>query len=313
MPDDAVHVVVIAHNSEHELADCLAEIGSSLPVTVVDVASQDRSAELVEREFPQVTLLRLPENVGFGSAANIGVAATESPFVLLANADAWPVGDAIPRLAEAAADDPRLAIVAPSLRNRDGTPQRSIFGYPRTAGSLALWAACPGIVSRIYALGRRIRPARRSVAAAETELISSPRFPSGAALLLRRSAFDEAGGFDARFFMYSEETDLCERVRQRGWAVAAVADAVFVHVGGASSSPVRAAMYREQLRSYLIFLAKHESPGRAERARRLLARSLRIRAAVDPASKELELAKTSAWIGESDLDTLIREPKERST
>ena len=156
---------------------------------------------------------------------------------------------------------------------------------------------------------------RRGVAGAraEVELISSPRFPSGAALLIRRSAFDEAGGFDDRFFMYSEETDLCERVRQRGWTVAAVAGAAFVHVGGASASRVRAAMYREQLRSYLIFLAKHESPGQAERARRLLARSLRIRAAVDPASQALELAKTSAWIAESDLATLIREPKERVT
>ena len=100
--------------------------------------------------------------------------------------------------------------------------------------------------------------------------------------------------------MYSEETDLCHRLRDRGWKVVYAPGATVVHVGAASTSLEADRMYLEQFRSYIRFMAKHSGRGRAERARRLLAAALRVRA-----------RDAARWLSSHDLATVIGEPDER--
>ena len=314
--------VVVTHNTREVLARCLARVAApGAEVVVVDTGSTDGSRELVAEQHPELHYIYLAENAGFGAAANEGVRHTRRPYVLLLNADAWPCADAIRRLVAVAEFDPAIAVVAPAHVDALGTPQRSVFGYPGGPAALALWAASPGIVSRSFAVLQRVRGGlatlprgRRAAPRVDGpghEEVRRGEFPSGAALLLRREAFLRLGGFDERFFMYSEETDLCHRLRDRGWKVVYAPGATVVHVGAASTSLEADRMYLEQLRSYIRFIAKHSGRGRAERARRLLAAALRVRALATPRGERAHARDAARWLSSHDLATVIEEPDER--
>ena len=129
----------------------------------------------------------------------------------------------------------------------------------------------------------------------------------GAVLLLRREAVDEVGGFDERFFMFSEETDLCYRMRAAGWTVEFCPDAEFSHVGGASTRLEWGRMYREQLRGHLLFLAKHESVEGTERARKLLVWALRLRGLLFRGERGRTYRQAAAWLSSGDARALASE------
>ena len=270
-----VSVVIVSYNARGHLMRCLASL-ANLPceVIVVDNASTDGSAEEVRGRFPDVKLLELERNAGFGAANNVGIGVAERRYILLLNSDAWPVGDAIEKLVRFSASRPSIGAVGPRLLNVDGTLQRSVRGYPtrwRLATEyffLRWFAPRTKLLNAFYAASFD----HRSHRAAE--------FLVGAALLLRSEALEEVGGFDPEFFMYNEEVDLCYRLTRAGWGVEFYPEAEFVHVGGGSTHANAEQMYREQLRSHLRFLAKHESLPRAEQTRKLLIAAMLLRSLV---------------------------------
>jgi GT2 family glycosyltransferase len=301
-----VDVVVVSYNTRDYLARCLGELeGCGERVFVVDSASTDGSAAFVRERFPAVDLVELPANRGFGAAANVGIGRVESDWALLLNADAWPLPGAVAGLLALAADEPGAAVVAPRLVNPDGSAQRSVFGYPTTPARLASWAALPSAVGRAFQVLRlvqRLLPPRRSP---DRRVIEGDDFPAGAALLIRKGAFDEVGGFDEAFFMYSEETDLCARLRKQGWTIVLCRGAAFVHVGSASTAQAPETMYREQLRSYIRFIAKHRGRECADRARRLLATSLRLRAFASRGPGRRRRRSIADWLAAAELENLL--------
>jgi GT2 family glycosyltransferase len=103
-------------------------------------------------------------------------------------------------------------------------------------------------------------------------------------VLLRRSAFEQVGGFDESFFMYGEDADLCARLRDAGWTVELCPGATFVHVGGGSSRGEGTRLRVELLRSWLRLIAKRDGIARAERARRWLRPALRLAGERDAAA-----------------------------
>jgi N-acetylglucosaminyl-diphospho-decaprenol L-rhamnosyltransferase len=303
IPD--VTAIVVTHNSSAYLERCLTALSRSIDdLIVVDNASTDRCNELVRRSFPAARLIELGRNAGFGAACNIGIREASGRYVLLVNPDAWPIGDAIFSLIDWAERNPRVGVGGPALVNEDGSRQRSIFGYPGNAFSLAAFAAVPPLVSGVYAvwryLGNRIR---RPPGAARGEAVpvGKREFLVGAALLIRADVLREVGGFDERFFLFSEEADLCFRVRETGWSVACCPDARFVHVGAASSPVSRDWRYAELLRSYLLFLAKRQGLDRGRRARRLLVGVLSVRAVLTPGEDRRHIKRTVARLRSPDL------------
>jgi N-acetylglucosaminyl-diphospho-decaprenol L-rhamnosyltransferase len=303
----AVDAVVVSYNTRGYLGRCLAELdGLGQRVIVVDSASTDESANLVRERFPAVEVVALRDNRGFGAAANQGIGRVQSRYVLLLNADAWPLAGAVAKLLSVAEQDPRAAVVAPRLMNVDGSPQRSVFGYPTSPVLLASWASFPSAVSRAFQAWRFVQRLVASDMAGECEAVEGHDFPAGAALLVRKEAFDEAGGFDEAFFMYSEETDLCSGLRRLGWRIVFCPAAGFVHVGGASTAQSPDAMYREQLRSYLRFIAKHRGAARADRARKLLSTTLRLRSFASGGGARPRQREIAGWLASGDLETLLR-------
>jgi N-acetylglucosaminyl-diphospho-decaprenol L-rhamnosyltransferase len=298
-----VSVIIASHNTRAHLEHALSTLAESNEVIVVDAASTDGSQALVRERFPDVRLLELDDNPGYGGALNAGLAVAPGALLVLMNADAWPLPGAIDRLRRAARAEPRAGIIGPRLLNPDGTLQRSVRGFP-TLWRLATeylflrWLAPHSrVLNAFYGAGFD-HGSRREV-----------EFLIGAVLLVRRKLLDEIGGFDERFFMFNEEVDLCYRAHAAGWAVLFWPDAEFVHVGGASTSQVWPLMYREQLRSHLRFLAKHHGLREAERARRFLAAAMEFRAAVFGLLRRPDRRGLSRyvarWLRSADLAALL--------
>ena len=268
MPDD-VSVVVVTWNSLPTLERCLGSVAGHETI-VVDNGSSDGTPEFVAQRFPEVRLIE-QENRGMGAGNNAGMRASSSRYTLLLNADAWVLGDGLAALVAAAEAHPRAAVVGPRLLNPDGTLQRSVRGDPT-----------PWRLATEYLFLRKLAPRSRFLNAfygagfaydREVEVESL----YGAALLVRRAAADEVGLFDEEFFMFSEETDWLYRFRKAGWKVRFTPSAEVVHLGGAAHG---GRLYVENLRGILRFLAKHRGARSAERARRLLLISLRLRGLV---------------------------------
>jgi N-acetylglucosaminyl-diphospho-decaprenol L-rhamnosyltransferase len=298
-----VSVIIASHNTRAHLERCLTTLGDAREVIVVDTGSTDGTRELVRGSFAHVRLLELDSNPGYGAALNMGIALASADYLLLMNADAWPLADAVEHLREFAESEPRAAIVGPRLLNPDLTLQPSVRGFPtpwRLATEylfLRRLAPRSGALNAFYAC----RFDHRSRRVAE--------FLVGAVLLARREAVDEIGAFDTDFFMFNEEVDLCYRARAAGWTVVFCPEAEFVHVGGASTAQAWQQMYREQLRSHLRFLAKHEGLRQAERTRRLLVAAMTLRAAVFGILRRRDRRRLSrdaaAWLRSGDARSLL--------
>ena len=299
-----VSIVIVSFNAREHLERCLEEVGGGAhEVVVVDNASADGSPALVRERYPSVKLIELSENLGFGAANNVGMDAAAGDLFLLLNSDAWPLGDAIERLAAFAADHRRAGVVGPRLRNPDGSLQRSVRGWPTP------WRLATEYLF-LRRLGRRTRAFNAFYGAGfDHESVRSVEVVKGAVMLVRREAFEAIGGFDPDFFMYGEEMDLCYRVGRAGWEVVFDPGAEFVHVGGVSTGarwgerPPFGPMRREQLRGHLRFIAKHQSARSAERARRLLAGSFRLRSAVIRGGRAD--ADTAAWLRSGTATELL--------
>jgi GT2 family glycosyltransferase len=204
-------VVIPTWNARDMLERCLLALRadpSPKRVIVVDNASADGTAELVGGAFPEVTLVSLAENAGFGRAVNAGVRAGDGEAIVLVNNDVLVEPGFV------------KAIVAPL--SRPGIAMAA--GLTTIAGSGLVDAA--GIeLDRGLAAYNRGRHGR----------VGRLAMPSGGAAAYRRSAWELAGGFDEALFAYGEDVDLGLRLRAAGWEAAEAADARGIHVGGATA------------------------------------------------------------------------------
>ena len=257
-PDIAA--VVISYNTRDLLRDCLASLAAEpvASVTVVDNGSSDGSPEMVRAEFPSVRLIVDPSNPGFGAAANRGIRCSSERYVLLLNADTRVMPGAFENLVRYLDEHPRAAIAGPRILHPDGRLQPSCFPFLGTAQFEIERSFLGPMLARVPLL-------RRRYLLQHSDHDRPRRVPwvLGAALAIRREAFEEVGGFDESYFLYAEEIDLCYRLRAARWQVHFAPVADVVHVGGASTSqnPVRARL--QNTASTLQFCRTHYSPARA--------------------------------------------------
>ncbi|MBJ7252030.1 MAG: glycosyltransferase family 2 protein, partial [Acetobacteraceae bacterium] len=208
-----VCVVSVAYNSTAALRGMLGSLPPGLAVIVVDNASRDDSAAVGEAAGARV--IRNTANLGFGAGCNIGMAAAETEFVLLANPDTRLEAAAIARLVAAADAFPDAAILAPTLCDERGERVRS-------------WD--------VEQLHRR-KLSRKRDAEPWPEGPLCAEFLSGACMLLRAS---DGLRFDEDFFLFYEDDAICAAARAKGRALVLVPDAVMHHAGGGSSAPSQA-------------------------------------------------------------------------
>ncbi|MHA6792893.1 glycosyltransferase family 2 protein [Pseudonocardia bannensis] len=245
-----------------------------LRVVLADNGSTDGAPERAA-ERAGVDLLRIGENVGYGTAANRGVAelGPEVGWVVVANPDlVWGEGS-IDALLAAARRWPRAGALGPLIRQPDG------FVYPsaRLLPSLGRGAG-HAVASRVWPGNPWTRQYRQS----DEVVAERPAgWLSGSCLLLRRTAFDSVNGFDPRYFMYFEDVDLGDRLQRAGWLNVYVPTAEVVHTGGHSTTraDVSARMLAEHHRSAYRYLADRHRGVCWAPLRAALGLGLRVRAA----------------------------------
>ncbi|OGO36020.1 MAG: hypothetical protein A2W35_15030 [Chloroflexi bacterium RBG_16_57_11] len=248
-------VIVVNWNTGDLLRRCLESIYADLAdiqaeVLVVDSASTDRSLIATQEQFPQAHYLRTQVNIGFGSANNLALRQAKGDYLLLLNPDTLVHPGAINTLLDYMGQNQNVGASASRLLNADGSLQYSCSAEP-TLGREFL---------RMFHLGR-VRP--DGYYPMETWDLTSPRRVEvilGACMLLRRTALDQAGLFDERFFMYSEEVDLCRRIRLAGWDIYWFPQAIITHYGGQSTRQMAAEMFVQLYRAKIEFFRKHHGP-----------------------------------------------------
>lgn len=217
----AVDVIVVNYNGMRYVPACLASLLRTdypfFSVTLVDNASLDKSAEWVEENHPQVGLIRNKKNLGFGRSNNIGVKAGSSPLIAFLNSDTVVKDDWLRPLVEAVLEDSTVAAVCSKLL---------FLRNPRVVNGLGGGMNYVGYGYDIGAFEIDCHRFRKS---------RDVFFPTAAACVLTRSAFEEIGGFDERFFMYHEDVDLGWRLRLRGHRIKCEAISVVYHAFGGTS------------------------------------------------------------------------------
>lgn len=247
-----VSAVVVSFNSADYLPDCLRSLRSEGvdEVVVVDNASTDGSAGVVSACDPAATVVEAGGNLGFGSAANLGVARTFADHVLILNPDAVVEPGTMKALSDALDRDQGLAVVGPRMENLDGSLYPSVRRFPNL--TVAFGHAFLGLVWPANPYTRRYRMLDWD----HDSLSADVDWVSGACMLVRRSAFDVIGGFDEAYFMYVEDVDLCWRLGNAGWRIGYEPGGRVVHAVGGSSRSVPYRMIAQHHRSLLRFVSK---------------------------------------------------------
>ena len=246
-----VAIVIVTYNSARDIDRALRSLAESPPATpheilVVDNASADDTVTRVHASWPGVRLIASPSNLGFAAANNRGIRESSSELVLLLNPDTSVPRGAIDRLVAHLDARPDVAIVGPRIVDGEGRAELS-FG--------SMIAPLTELRQKVLVVGndRGVRPIV-SMVDRMTRRTREVDWVSGACLLIRRADLEAAGLLDERFFLYTEDVDLCASVRRRGRAVLFAADVEIQHLRGRSAGATTAAAYR---RSQLAFYAKH--------------------------------------------------------
>lgn len=240
----SVSIVIVSFNAAADLERCLASLHAAPPSTphdivVVDNGSRDASVA-VARSWSDVRVVEVGSNTGFARATNIGMRESRSTSILLLNSDTIVPAGAIDRLIDELDRHPDVAVVGPRLVDGAG---RAELSFGRMIGPLNEL--------------RQKRLAQRGDVDALTRRRQYPDWVSGACLLVRRDDAEAVGGFDERFFMYTEDVDFCAAVRSRRRRVLFTPDVEVVHLRGRSAATAPGATRDAYLRSHLAFYEKH--------------------------------------------------------
>lgn len=234
MATSDISVIIVTYNSSGCIQECLNSLhrqkGVTQDVIVVDNASSDDT--LLQARNNRCLVVENDENLGFGRACNLGVSRCAGRYIFLLNPDA--------RLT----DDGDLATVC---RLMDENPQWGLAG----AKVLSPNGSLESPPAREY-------PGQKHVQRNFAQLPGSISWVIGAAMIIRREIYIQLGGFDPDYFLYSEETDLCLRVRELGYEIGWMEDVVVRHIGGESekgADPFETSC--RKLRGLLTFRTKH--------------------------------------------------------
>ena len=252
--DPQVAVVVVSYNTRNLLLQCLASVvestqGRDVQLIVVDNASEDGSYDAVRDGYPHATAVRNSKNLGFGAACNQGIRSARSPLILLINSDAKLTARALKALCDCMEQNERCGAAGCRMIDGEGAEAVNTRNFLTPLNQAVELA---GIGFGFDRLRRTRRPKTN-----EMGTDCTVDWIDGACLMLRRDALDEVGLFDERFFMYSEDEDLCLRLRSGGWLVCFCGAGTAIHHGAASSRSNEMEMLYHFYRSQMLFLSIH--------------------------------------------------------
>ncbi len=248
---DRLDAVVVNLDSGEALARCVESLHEAgvWRVVVVDNAVPPGRARRVLGAEPGVEIVEPGTNLGYGSGANRGAGACTAELLVVCNPDVVVDREALVHLVDALDSDRGVGLVGPLVLERDGTRYPSTRRFPSLLDGAG--HALAGLLAPNNRFTRRYRMEDENPA--ETAKVD---WVSGSFMLLRRSVFEDLGGFDEAYFMYGEDVDLCWRAHMAGWGVAYVPSAHITHLGGITTRRAPYRMLASHHRSALRFAAR---------------------------------------------------------
>jgi len=230
-----VSVIIVSYNTRDLLRRCLQSVHEqagdlALEIFVVDNGSCDGSADFIKKEYPALTLLECPENLGFAKANNLGYRQARGEYIILLNSDAFLTGTSLVTAVQLMDHHEEVGLAGGRLIGEDGSWQPSARSFPGLWNDFLILS---GLAAR-YRYSRFFgRPDLTYIDQGHDVYCD---WVPGAFTIIRARVIEELGFFDERYFLYFEEVDLCRRIRQAGWRIAYWPAINVVHLGGASTS-----------------------------------------------------------------------------
>jgi hypothetical protein len=256
-------VVIVSYNVRAFLEQALTSIQKALvsiphEIYLVDNASTDASADLVERRFPTVKLIRNRKNMGFARANNQAIRLCQSPFICLINPDTLVQEDTFKVLLQFLADHPEAGAAGCRILNPDGSLQLACRrSYPTP------WVAFTKIIGLAAVFPKSRWFGRYNLTFLDPEQVADVDAISGSFMMLRKEVIEQVGLLDESFFMYGEDLDWCYRIRKRGYKIYYVPDTQIIHFKGESSKKAPFEQRRLFYEAMRLFVLKHFSRGKA--------------------------------------------------
>ncbi|MEK7990207.1 MAG: glycosyltransferase family 2 protein [Thiotrichaceae bacterium] len=258
-----ISVIIVSFNTCNLLRRCLQTLlkkagAVQFETIVVDNASKDDSADMVEREFPRVILVRSQTNLGFAAANNLAFQQATGEFIVLLNSDAFLTEEALSQSLQFMQENPNVGVGGARLIGRDNSWQPSARMLPSLLNHFLTLSGLAYKYPKSRFFGRFDRTWANPNVAAEVDWVP------GAYSIIRHKVLKQINYFDEKFFLYYEEVDLCRRIQQANYSIWYLSDVVVVHIGGESSKTLSLGMSDSgsqislwQMRSALIFYYKH--------------------------------------------------------
>ena len=253
VPD--ISTIIVSWNTRDLLLACVDSLTRmtqvSQEIIIVDNASRDGSAEAARAQYPQAHIIQNPANRGYAPANNQAIPLSRGRYLLLINADAEVLPNAVDRMVAFMESHPRCGVIGPRLLNTDGSLQ------PWTAGRFpSLWTAC----QHFFFLDRILPEGERSRGLYLRSDVREPRevdWVSSACFLIRDEALRQVGGLlDETYFAYMEDVALCERMKRAGWQVWYTPTADVIHHMGQSTKRQTGRVSPNAIRSFHLFFQR---------------------------------------------------------
>jgi GT2 family glycosyltransferase len=251
-------VVIVAWNARHYLELCLNSLAEAPPrrsmeVLVVDNASADGSAEMIETQFPWVKLIRSTENLGFSKGNNVAIRQCSGRYIALVNPDVIVFPNCLDALADFLDKNPRVGNVGPRVFNPDMTQQSTCRRFPTLWNNFCSATRFESIFkgSRFFAGEHMFYFSHDRTLAVDVIV--------GCFSMIRRETFDEIGLLDEGLFMYGDDVDWCHRAWNAGWECVFYPEARAIHDRGKTTAPYPVRFALAQQRSVLHYWSKHHS------------------------------------------------------
>lgn len=247
-----VSIILVNYKTKDLTINCIKSIYEktkdlNFEIFVVDNNSQDGSIEAIEKEFSNINIIKNPVNAGFGSANNLAIKQANGKYILCLNTDTLLINNAIKIMYDFMnkEENKNVAVCGSSLYDENLNYVMSFANFPNFFNTLSTsW-----ILKKLFPVLRNQK---------EPDNVKEVDFITGADIFFRKSILDEIGLFDEKFFMYSEEVDLCKRIKDNGYSIKIVPEAKIIHLEGKSSKNFWTNS-RMRVKSKYIYARKHQT------------------------------------------------------
>jgi len=275
-------VIIVNWNTRELLSKCLRSIYRNtkkltFEVFLIDNASEDGSAEMTEKEFPQVDLVKNKVNFGFARANNQGFLRAKGKYVLVLNPDTKIVDDALSKMVKYLDLNSEVGAVGARFIYPDGTFQRYYRRFPTLLSIITTW-----FLPR--SLGHKLRPTRAYLMLDDDfDKILEVSQPAGTCIMVRRDLFLEEDFMDEQFPIFFNDVDLCRRIYNKGKKIFVLPDATIIHhwaKGGSEQGKESLFLSGEYFISMIDYFSKYEGAVKANLLRIFVSLGFLIRTAL---------------------------------